>query len=90
MFILLPGGSKGYRRQIRRIQWVFEQVTNKQSFATALKKMTAQGILEKVIIKEKPLHIAYNLSEKGQSLVAVFYELEKLSDTTLNSPDNSL
>jgi len=53
--------------------------SNKQSIAVALKEMEEQGILEKTIIKEKPLHIEYNLSEKGKALVPVFRQLEELS-----------
>ncbi|MDI9863933.1 helix-turn-helix domain-containing protein [Flectobacillus sp. DC10W] len=49
---------------------------NKQSLATALKELESEGILHKVIISEKPLHIEYNLSEKGLSLVPIFQQLE--------------
>jgi DNA-binding HxlR family transcriptional regulator len=49
---------------------------NKQSLATALKELESEGILHKVIISEKPLHIEYNLSERGQSLVPIFQQLE--------------
>ncbi len=53
--------------------------SNKQSIALALKELEEQGILDKVIIKEKPLHIEYNLTEKGKSLIPVFRQLEALS-----------
>jgi len=49
---------------------------NKQSLATALKELESEGILHKVIISEKPLHIEYNLTERGQSLVPIFQQLE--------------
>lgn len=50
--------------------------SNKQSVAVALKEMEEQGLLDKITVKEKPLHIEYNLSDKGKSLVAVFQQLE--------------
>ena len=53
--------------------------SNKQSIAVALKELEEQGLLEKVVVKEKPLHIEYHLSEKGKSLIPVFHQLEILS-----------
>ncbi len=51
---------------------------NKQSLAVALKELVDEGYLEKVVIKQKPLHIEYMLSEKGKGLIPVFQELEQL------------
>jgi len=53
--------------------------SNKQSIAVALKELEEQELLEKKVVKLKPLHIEYNLSEKGKSLIAVFRQLENLS-----------
>ncbi|MCP2042161.1 helix-turn-helix domain-containing protein [Pontibacter sp. HSC-36F09] len=50
--------------------------SNKQSVATALKEMEEADILVKTVIQEKPLHIEYTLSEKGQAMVSVFRGLE--------------
>lgn len=52
--------------------------SNKQSLATALKEMEESDLLEKVIIKQKPLHIEYYLTEKGRSLIPIFMQLEGL------------
>ncbi len=52
--------------------------SNKQSISVALKEMDEQGLLDKVTIKLKPLHIEYSLSEKGASLISVFRQLETL------------
>lgn len=52
--------------------------SNKQSIAVALKEMEEQGILEKKVIKLKPLHIEYYLSEKGSAYIAVFRQIEGL------------
>ena len=52
---------------------------NKQSVSVALKELEEVGLLEKVTIKQKPLHIEYYLTHKGKALVAVFQQLEGLS-----------
>jgi DNA-binding HxlR family transcriptional regulator len=54
---------------------------NKQSLAVALKELEELGILEKVLIRRKPLHIEYYLTEKGRSLVPVLQQLEELSQS---------
>lgn len=53
--------------------------SNKQSVSVALKELEEAGLLQKVVIKEKPLHIEYNLTERGLALVPVFKQLENLS-----------
>lgn len=50
--------------------------SNKQSVAVALKELEEAGLLQKTVVQEKPLHIEYQLTEKGASLVAVFKQLE--------------
>ena len=52
---------------------------NKQSLSVALRELEEEGLLDRVVIKEKPLHIAYYLTEKGKSLIPVFKQLEGLS-----------
>ncbi|WP_278550660.1 winged helix-turn-helix transcriptional regulator [Elizabethkingia bruuniana] len=52
--------------------------SNKQSIATALKELEAEGLLVKNIIKLKPLHIEYKLSERGKLMLPVFQQLENL------------
>ncbi len=53
--------------------------SNKQSIATALKELEAEGLLDKNTIREKPLHIEYVLSEKGKTMIPIFTQLEGLS-----------
>lgn len=53
--------------------------SNKQSIATALREMEEQELIEKTVVKEKPLHIEYRLSGKGKALVPIFRQLEDLS-----------
>lgn len=55
------------------------QGSNKQTLSVALKELEEVGLLKKVIIKQKPLHIEYYLTEKGKSLVPVFKQLETIS-----------
>lgn len=49
---------------------------NKQTIAVALKELEELGLLIRTIIKQKPLHVEYILSEKGQTLIPVFRQLE--------------
>jgi DNA-binding HxlR family transcriptional regulator len=51
---------------------------NKQTLTVALRELEEVGLLEKVVIKQKPLNIEYNLTEKGKSLITVFMQLENL------------
>ncbi|MBN8823470.1 MULTISPECIES: helix-turn-helix domain-containing protein [unclassified Spirosoma] len=51
---------------------------NKQSLSLALKELADEGYLTKEVIKLKPLHIEYTLSERGKALIPVFQQLEKL------------
>ncbi|MDV3956121.1 transcriptional regulator [Elizabethkingia anophelis] len=52
--------------------------SNKQSIATALKELEAEGLFIKNIIKLKPLNIEYTLSERGKLMLPVFQQLENL------------
>ena len=53
--------------------------SNKQSVAVALKELEEAGLLRKTVVQEKPLHIEYDLTEKGLALVPVFQQLEGIS-----------
>lgn len=55
------------------------QGSNKQTLSVALKELEEVGLLKKVIIKQKPLHIEYSLTEKGKSLVPVLKQLEAIA-----------
>ncbi len=55
------------------------QGSNKQTLALALRELEEVGVLEKVIVKQKPLHIEYNLTNKGKLLIPIFIQLEELS-----------
>lgn len=74
IFRLALDGSIRFNSLLRQIEG-----SNKQSIAVALKELEEHGILEKVTVKLKPLHIEYNLSEKGKALIPVFRQLESLS-----------
>jgi DNA-binding HxlR family transcriptional regulator len=52
--------------------------SNKQSLTIALREMEEADLLSRVVIKPKPLHVEYNLTEKGKSLIPVFLQLEGL------------
>lgn len=51
---------------------------NRQSISTALKELENDGLIDRQIVKLKPLHISYILSEKGKLLIPIFQQLEKL------------
>ncbi|MBA9074592.1 DNA-binding HxlR family transcriptional regulator [Flavobacterium gossypii] len=53
--------------------------SNKQSLAVALKELVEAELLEKVVVKQKPLHIEYFLTERGKSLIPVFRQLERIA-----------
>ncbi|KQB40145.1 Transcriptional regulator, HxlR family [Flavobacterium daejeonense] len=74
IFRLALNGALRFNTLLRQMEG-----SNKQSVATALRELEEQGILEKVMVKQKPLHIEYYLSEKGKALVPVFLQLESLS-----------
>ena len=74
LFLLALSGPVRFNSLLRQIEGA-----NKQSLAVALKEMEEQGILEKIVVTEKPLHIEYRLSETGKKFIPVFKELEKIS-----------
>lgn len=51
---------------------------SKQSIAIALRELEENDLLIKTVVREKPLHIEYNLSEKGKSLIPIFQSLENI------------
>ena len=53
--------------------------SNKQSLSAALKEMEEAELLTRVVVRPKPLHVEYYLTEKGKALVPVFEQLEGLS-----------
>lgn len=71
MFRLAVDGPLRFNALLRDIDGA-----NKQTVAVALKELEEQGLLIRTIIKQKPLHVEYILSEKGQTLIPVFRQLE--------------
>lgn len=49
---------------------------NKQTLSVALKDLEEVGLLQKLVIKEKPLLIEYYLTENAKDLIPVFQQLE--------------
>ena len=50
--------------------------SNKQTLAVALKELEEAELLSRMVIRLKPLHVEYRLTEKGLALVGVFRVLE--------------
>lgn len=74
IFRLAVEGPLRFSSLLRRITG-----TNKQSLSVALKELEESGLLEKIVVQQKPLHITYHLTEKGTSLIPVFKQLEAIS-----------
>jgi DNA-binding HxlR family transcriptional regulator len=71
IFRLALDGPLRFNTLLRQIKGA-----NKQSISVALKELEIVGLLQKVIIKQKPLHIEYYLTENGKLLIPVFQQLE--------------
>ena len=54
--------------------------SNKESVSHALKDLEEAGILIKQVIKLKPLHIEYSLSEKGKAIIPILKNIEHLAE----------
>lgn len=74
IFRLAAEGSLRFSGLLKQLEG-----SNKQSLNVALKEMEEAELLERAVIKLKPLHVEYYLTEKGKSLVPVFQQLEGLS-----------
>lgn len=53
--------------------------SNKQSISVALQQLEKYKLVEKTIIKQKPLHIEYSLTDAGKAMLNVFAALSKAS-----------
>jgi len=71
IFRLAVDGPLRFSGLLRRIEG-----SNKQTLSVALKELEEAGLLQKTVIREKPLHIEYNLTENAKSLIPVFKQLE--------------
>lgn len=52
--------------------------SNKQTLSTALRELEEMDLLERIVIRQKPLHVEYNLTKKGEALIPIFQQLEGL------------
>lgn len=73
IFRLAVNGSLRFSSLLRQIEG-----SNKQSISVALKELTEEGFLDKMVVKLKPLHIEYTLSARGKAVIPIFEQLEKL------------
>lgn len=51
---------------------------NRQSLTVALRELEEAGLLERKVIRQKPLHVTYCLSANGTALVPLLSQLETL------------
>jgi len=52
--------------------------SNRQSISLALKDLEEQGLLHRITVRQKPLHIEYQMTEKGSAMIPIFRELERV------------
>jgi len=50
----------------------------RQALTNALRELEESGILERKVIKLKPLHVEYNLTELGIEFIPIFKAIEAL------------
>ena len=53
--------------------------SSKQSLSVALRELEEAEILTKRIVKTKPLHIEYDITERGKSMISIFMLASKLA-----------
>mgnify|MGYP005750253937 CR=1 FL=1 len=53
---------------------------SKQSVTVALREMQVLGLIERVVVQEKPLHIEYHITEHGRALVPILESLEQFNN----------
>ena len=51
----------------------------RQALTNALREMEENGMLERRVIKLKPLHVEYNLTELGLEFIPIFKAVEELN-----------
>ncbi|MBL7761452.1 MAG: helix-turn-helix transcriptional regulator [Sediminibacterium sp.] len=73
IFRLAADGPLRFSQLLRTIEGA-----NKQSLSVALRELEEVGLLQKLVIREKPLHIEYHITETGQQLIAVLRQLENI------------
>lgn len=50
--------------------------SNRQSLTVALRELEADGLLQRTIVRSKPLHVEYALTDGGHKLVVLLRSLE--------------
>ena len=73
IFILASQSTLRFSSLLRDIEG-----SNKQTLTTALRELEELDLLERIIITQKPLHIEYNLTSKGKSLIPILQQLERI------------
>lgn len=73
IFILASQSTLRFSSLLREIEG-----SNKQSLSIALRELEEMNLLERVVIRQKPLHVEYNLTKKGKELIPIFQQLEDL------------
>ncbi len=51
----------------------------RQALTNALRELEESGILERTVVKLKPLHVEYHLTELGMESIPIFKAIEELN-----------
>jgi DNA-binding HxlR family transcriptional regulator len=73
IFRLAVDGPVRFNELLRQLKG-----SNKQTVSVALRELEMEGIIKKNVVKYKPLHIEYNLTQRGSSFISVLGQLEVL------------
>jgi DNA-binding HxlR family transcriptional regulator len=71
LFRMADQGPLRFNRLLRELPG-----SNKQSLYTALRELEETGLLTRTVIRLKPLHVEYTLSEKGRAMLGIFSQIE--------------
>lgn len=52
---------------------------SKQALTVALREMEESGILDRKVIKERPLHVEYTLTDLGLEFIPIFKAIDELN-----------
>lgn len=50
--------------------------SNKQALTNALRELEADGLLDRTVVKRKPLHVEYTLTDQGRTIVGLLRAME--------------
>jgi len=76
-------------RQRRRFCELQKRVknVNPTTLSQRLKFLESQGVLRRILISDMPLHVEYELTEKGRDLLPILDAMARWADAWIGPPD---